>query len=70
MGRSSWEVWLVLFLSRGGVWNHRVVKYEAREQSDRPHSVSSPAARSPGNLAQVSGHCATPMRLLSNEVIR
>lgn len=59
-------------LSSGGVWNLPLVlvKYKAREQSDRPHSVCSPAARSPGNLAQVSGHCATPMRLLGNKVIR
>lgn len=59
-------------LSSGEVRNlrHRVVKYETREQSDRPYSVCGPAPSSPGNLAQVSGHCATTMRLLGNKDIR
>lgn len=51
-------------------WSEELVKYETREQSDRPYSVCGPAASFPGNLAQVSGHCATTMRLLGNKVIR
>lgn len=40
-------------LSNSGEWNLGVVKYDKKEQSDKPLAVCSPAARSPGNLPEL-----------------